>query len=259
MRRMLFALFAALTLGSVQAGFAAPQPSPVYNWTGCYIGGQFGGGFMHDSNVHDSDSSDSIFHGGGVIAGGQVGCNLQVVQQLVIGFEGEGWWSGLSNPSGSNGTDVTSYPTYMETYQWNSSHLTRSSWDATAAVRLGWAFDRVLLYGKAGVAFGGFTFSNTDNYSYVYTNGGGTEYYNSSQTGSATLPGIVLGVGLEWAFGGNWIGRVEGDYLNFARTGVPMTYSAACTPCSASVAGSATTSGYASKELLKVGLSYKFY
>jgi outer membrane immunogenic protein len=252
-------------LASCAVLIAAPlkaAPAPVYDWTGCYIGAQVGGGFMHDSNVDDSD--DPIFHGGGAIAGGQVGCNLQVVQQLVVGIEGEGWWSGLSNPSGTTQLSTTSYPTYMETYQSNSSSLTRNSWDATAVVRLGWAFDRVLLYGKGGVAFGGFTFSNVDNYSYVYTNSGGTNYsYTSSQTGSATLTGIVLGVGLEWAFGGNWIGRVEGDYINFARTNVPFmgSYSYTYTGCTSCYSG--TTSGvqtqYVTEEILKFGLSYKFH
>ena len=198
------------------------------------------------------------------MAGGQAGCNLQVVQQLVIGVEGEGWWSGLSNPSGGNELDVSSYPTYMETYQWNYSHLTRNSWDATAAVRLGWAFDRILLYGKAGVAFGGFTFSNTDNYSYVYTSGApyANTYSTSSQTGSATLPGLVLGVGLEWAFGGNWIGRVEGDYINFARTSVSFTGSSSYTYTGCTDCGSTTASGsqtqYVTEEVIKFGLSYMF-
>jgi hypothetical protein len=61
---------------------------------------------MKDSNVdpagevvglgNSGGSSDPIFHDAGAIAGGQAGCNYQM-QQLVVGIEGEGWWSGLKN------------------------------------------------------------------------------------------------------------------------------------------------------------------
>ena len=104
---------ACIALGALVAGPAmaadlglpalkAPPPlAPAYSWTGCYLGVQGGGGFMHDSFVDNSD--DPIFHGGGAIAGGQAGCNYQI-QNIVLGIEGEGWWSGLSNKDTNNST-----------------------------------------------------------------------------------------------------------------------------------------------------------
>jgi hypothetical protein len=38
---------------------------------------------------------------------------------------------------------------------------TRNRWDAVLAFRGGYAVDRVLFYGKAGVVWGGFRFSET--------------------------------------------------------------------------------------------------
>jgi outer membrane immunogenic protein len=64
----------------------------VYNWTGCYLGGQLGGAFA-DNKVSGqfvgfglSDNVDAT----AVIAGGQVGCDLQVARNWVIGAQIDG-------------------------------------------------------------------------------------------------------------------------------------------------------------------------
>lgn len=268
-------VIAALAFGAIAAGPAAAAdlsvppltplkaPPSVYSWGGCYVGVQAGGGFMHDSYI--DNSSDPIFHGGGAIAGGQLGCNYQA-RDLVVGVEAEGWWSGLSNKYTSDQSYSTVYPGpgVTETITSNYDQHTQNQWDATVALRAGWAFDRILLYGKAGAAIGSFKFSSTSNY--MVTNygaiPGNNVFDNYSEAGNQTLIGMVLGLGLEWAFFDNWIARVEADYINFPRTDVPFTFSQTC---SASYCGFASQSGtskyseYADQKLLKVGLSYKFY
>jgi outer membrane immunogenic protein len=263
---------ACIALGALVAGPAmaadlglpalkAPPPlAPAYSWTGCYLGVQGGGGFMHDSNV--DSSSDPIFHGGGAIAGGQAGCNYQL-QSIVLGIEGEGWWSGLSNKSTDNSTTTLSNGIDTLTETNNSFTQTQNRWDAVLALRGGYAVDRVLFYGKAGVVWGGFRFSEAFSQSAVL-NGVSEGATNFSEEGSKTLTGMLLGFGVEWAFLDNWLFRAEADYLNFPRTDVPFTSSQVCTVGSGSCGGALTASSsgtfsqFASKGLLKIGVSYKF-
>jgi outer membrane immunogenic protein len=264
-------VIAALAFGAMAAGPAAAAdlsvppltplktPPSLYSWGGCYVGVQAGGGFMHDSYI--DNSSDPIFHGGGAIAGGQLGCNYQV-RELVVGIEAEGWWSGLSNKSTDETSQSAVFPGGTETLTTTDNFQTQNRWDATVALRAGWAFDRILLYGKAGAAFGNFKFTRTNNF--MDTNGfgiaGNNSFANYSEAGNQTLVGMVLGLGVEWAFFDNWIARVEADYINFPRTDVSFTFSGTCSACGySSRSGTFKNSEYANEKLLKVGLSYKFY
>jgi len=225
---------------------------------------------MHDSEQDSVD--DAIFHGGGAIAGGQVGCNYQA-QQFVVGVEGEGWWSGLKNKRTDNSTTTTTggdivsgaaastLLTATDT-QTNFSE-TKNRWDAALSLRAGYAVDRLLFYGKAGVVWGGFNFSGSSS-DLQTINGDFFQSSASSFSGSHTLTGMLLGFGVEWAFLDNWLLRFEVDYLNFPRTDVPFTFTNSNTCCgigatTSTQTGSALVSEFASKGLLKVGVSYKFY
>ena len=215
---------------------------------------------MHDSFVDSVD--DSIFHGGGAIAGGQAGCNYQV-QQFVVGVEGEGWWSGLKNKGTNNSTTTTIEGLETATDTRTSFVQTQNRWDAAVSLRAGYALDRLLFFGKAGVVFGGFRFSDAFTDTLVLSDALGS--FSQSETGSKTLTGMLLGFGLEWAFLDNWLLRFEADYLNFPRTDVPFASSTVCTTVGnlhcglTTVSQTSTFSEFASKGLLKVGVSYKFY
>ena len=145
----------------------------------------------------------------------------------------------------------------------NSFVQSQNRWDAVVALRGGYAVDRVLFYGKAGVVWGGFRFSEAST-EQILINGALGGSISSSEEGSKTLTGMLLGFGVEWAFLDNWLFRAEADYLNFPRTDVPFTSSSVCTSGVSFVCVTPTTSGtgtfsqFASKGLLKIGLSYKF-
>ena len=126
----------------------AYSPAPAWSWTGPYAG--LVGGF-------DWGSSSSGLAGG--VFGGY---NLQTNQNLVIGFEGD------VTATGKGGT-------------------IKNPWDATFRGRLGYAWDRFMLYGTGGVAVGGLSNVST----------------------SATKVGWVGGVGLEAALTDKVTGRVE--------------------------------------------------
>jgi outer membrane immunogenic protein len=195
-----------------------PYVDSTINWTGCYLGVHGGGGVLNDSYAGRN--------GYGLLAGGQAGCNYQYTR-LVFGIEGEASWSGLSNDNRVSGVGFTTDTT------------TRNRWDADVAFRIGIiTSDRVLPYAKIGGAWGGFNYSTT---------GPGAFF----QQGSATLPGLLIGGGVEYAFSPNWTGKVEYNSI-FVRDNVNFTV---CGPGACAV----TSTQSAAKQTVKVGINYMFH
>ena len=77
-----------------------------------------------------------------------------------------------------------------------------NKWLTTVTGRLGYAFDRVLLYGKGGGAWVG---SNNPT---VTINGAPVALTTTSNNW-----GWTAGVGVEWTFWGNLSARIEYDYV----------------------------------------------
>jgi outer membrane immunogenic protein len=76
---------------------AVPGVPPAYSWSGCYFGGQVGGGWSDANWTNrvsevpwaDFGPGDGIsYHGSGWIGGGQIDCNYQLDRQWVLGIEG---------------------------------------------------------------------------------------------------------------------------------------------------------------------------
>lgn len=107
--------------------------SPIYNWTGFYLGINGGGGWGRSQ----WDGVGRFDVSGGLI-GGTIGYNWQF-GQAVVGIEGDIGWSGIS------GSTTVLCPAGCET---------RNHWLATARGRVGYSFDRFLPYLTAGLAFG---------------------------------------------------------------------------------------------------------
>jgi outer membrane immunogenic protein len=124
-----------------------PLPAAVYNWTGFYVGinGGFGTG---NSNWSDGPiGTTGSFPTSGFLIGATIGVNYQI-GQYVFGIEGDGDWTNLQGNSGSTcGAIAAVVPPPV-------SCQTQSAWLATARGRVGYAFDRILIYGTAGAAFG---------------------------------------------------------------------------------------------------------
>src|SRR5262249_37787461 len=129
----------------------------------------------------------NLLHGGGGFGGGQVGCNV-LDGAVVLGLEAEAW-SGLTN---RNFFNIGNF----------ADSVTRNRWSAGVALRAGVALDRALLYGKTGVAAGRFDFSSADSVC-------------DSAAGHSTLSGLLLGVGVEYAFAPNWSAKLEYDHVEY--------------------------------------------
>jgi outer membrane immunogenic protein len=70
-----------------------PAPVPVYRWTGCYIGGQVGGGwgrkdFSTDRTFFFAQSTGATIRDdtSGFLGGGQVGCDWQFAPMTSTAF-----------------------------------------------------------------------------------------------------------------------------------------------------------------------------
>jgi outer membrane immunogenic protein len=149
---------AAVLIGVATAASAAdfpvvpakvPLPVPViFSWTGCYVGVEGGGNWGKSNQISRSGLSAGFpitgdFDLTGGIAGGTVGCNIQV-SNFVIGAENDFSWT---NKRGS-ARDMLPFDTA-------ATSSTREKWIDTFRGRFGYAIDRFMVYGTAGAAFAG--------------------------------------------------------------------------------------------------------
>src|SRR5580692_6354906 len=74
----------------------APAVTPLYSWTGCYVGGHVGGVFSEDKTTGVLGNSVG-FTSTGFVGGGQIGCDYQFAPGWVAGVEGRAAWTSLNN------------------------------------------------------------------------------------------------------------------------------------------------------------------
>jgi len=168
-----------------RAPYTVNQPLNAYSWAGPYLGGNIGYEWGSVSNNAANPS--------GFIAGVQAGYNFQN-GPWVFGMEGDIQASGADDTFAS----------------WKFSN----PWFGTVRGRAGYAFNNILFYGTAGLAFGELR---------AETFGGWSE--------SHTTAGWTVGVGAEFGITPNWSAKIEYLFLDlsssqFAITGVSNGYSA---------------------------------
>ena len=183
----------------------APAPvfasAPIFTWTGLYAGAQVGAGWYEDRlsefdvcapRCRDSAPGRST----GVVGGGHVGYNVQF-GGLVVGVEGDFEGTTLSH--------TTVYPlSAPDTFR------SEIGWQSSVRGRLGYAFDRVMIYGTGGVAFADI------NHTYREATTPITQSLSDVRTG------WTAGGGVEYALSNNWSARVEYRYADFgAKNDVP--------------------------------------
>lgn len=198
------------------------SPVPVYNWTGLYVGGHVGYGWSNFSGTDPTGTASE--QAKGWLAGVTVGYNYQI-NSFVIGVEGDYSWAKverkISDPLGLGGGEAKLTNDYF----------------ATAAIRLGYAVDRLLIYGKGGVAW------TRDKYD--ITDGAG-----GFANGTFGRTGWMLGAGLEYAVWGNWSTKIEYNYLKFKSIDETLNTGGGLTATTASVS--------LTSHLLKFGVNYRF-
>ncbi len=213
-------LASVIALGGIGGAMAAdlpmkarPLPPPaVFSWTGFYVGGYVGGAWA-DRNVSVTDPClvgnvcpiNGNYNGvqpatydlnSSFIGGGTIGYNWQA-GSWVFGVEGEGGYLHLTRtslfPGAPVGGDTTASTKIGDAY-------------GVIAGRIGWAFNRTLLYVKGGGVFANVSNSVLDT-CVIAPCGGGT----ANISGSHDVFSYAVGGGLEWAFADHW--SVKGEYL----------------------------------------------
>jgi outer membrane immunogenic protein len=134
----------------------AALPAPIlFSWTGCYVGVEGGGASGQGEQIANSGPFPNATITGGMtikggIAGGTVGCNIQMSNFVVSGEADFSW----TNKRASR-NDLPPFNTA-------SISETRERWLDTFRGRFGYAIDRFMVYGTAGVALAGSTVSVTN-------------------------------------------------------------------------------------------------
>jgi outer membrane immunogenic protein len=284
MKKFLFASIAAAAIAAAGSAGAADLPVyqarrpvivPVYNWTGCYIGGYVGGAWDDHNGANFTDLGNARFasFSGGVaaarilpshswsadlgnsfIGGGTLGCNWQPFRSpFVLGVEGEFGHLRLSgqafDPTTIQGTGQTTLDVL------GSAKV--GDWYGMATGRLGYAWDRIMLYAKGGAAFVPVRASVVD--SCLSTAAGCGNWIASTTSGTNVVSTWTIGGGLEWAFATRWSVKAEYMFIGLRDT---------LTTCGvATVATGNTVPGgpfcfnhqFAGINTAKVGLNYRFW
>ncbi len=248
LRRILMASVGAIALAG--SAFAADLPSrapppvylppvPIFTWTGIYIGGQVGYAWgTSNGNFRDNFGDFSTFNvnNSGVIGGAHVGYNLQL-SQFVVGLEGSVDGSSLSKTATGFVSANGVFPGFAPPVSIHSNVGVQGS----VRGRIGYAWDRVLIYATGGVAFAG-----------VDSNISTPLGFDSA---SSTRVGWTVGGGLEYAITNNWSIRAEYRYSDFGHSTV-FANNSFNFPLLASVG--AFENRHITENQVQVGFSYKF-
>ena len=218
LRRVLLASVGAVALAGT--AFAADLPTrapppvyvppvPIFTWTGIYVGGDIGYAWgTLNANAGDSLGDFRTFStsDNGVIGGGHVGYNLEL-NQWVIGLEGDVDGSSLRKTE-SGAIVIPALFNQGGFFNGIIPATVSGNLDIQGSIRgrLGYAWDRVLLFATGGVAFGGFNASIDTPFGYAQR--------------SNTRVGWTVGGGLEYAVTNNWSLRAEYRYTKYGNNTV---------------------------------------
>jgi len=208
MKRILFTTVSLGVLGLMSPALAAdlapytkaaPVASPVYDWSGFYVG-VYGGGGLGNHNYNNGTPTNFAnylinYDSTGAIGGGEVGYNVQN-GNIVVGVEASGFWSGIK------GSDLSQFNNGALPI--NAIDKSNLRWGGALLARGGIAVDRLLLFFTGGWGFGDIVHTST-------TPGVGVDQFTNHQSG------LAAGGGIAYAVTSNLIGKLEYRYYNFGR------------------------------------------
>jgi outer membrane immunogenic protein len=248
MKRLLLGTMALIGLLSAGAAQAADMPvkaapvaaPPPFSWSGFYIGAHVGAGWgTVESNLPFEDfalpiSSHTV---NGFLGGGQVGWNWQINSWLVFGFEGQ-----------FSGSDIKGDAPCLIVFNCH----TKVNWLASAAGRVGYAYNQTLYYVKGGGAWA------DSDYRADFLSAGVATF-----TGSSTRSGWMVGAGIEQAFWTNWSAKLEYNFMDFGTDNIGFAFNNSCGRVKESLlvstSGSCTNVDVTQKvHLIKFGVNYRF-
>lgn len=215
---------ASLTLVSLMGGVAnaadlfqdepvaAVYTSSAFDWSGFYVGvngGYAGNNFTHPFLVEDGGSGTDLIDGsldisaGGFVGGVQAGANMQM-DGFVIGVEGDVQGSTVDGRISVGGTDLVGIiGAPGDTLDADAG--TKLDYFGTLRARGGVTFDRALIYGTGGLAYGRTSSS-------VGLDINGTSVFEASSEDDRW--GYAVGTGIEYALTDNLTFKTEYLYTD---------------------------------------------
>ncbi|EJN10264.1 opacity protein [Bradyrhizobium sp. YR681] len=267
MKKLLLATSALIIASSAQAADLGARPytkAPVaaavpFSWTGCYVGGHIGGGASRTGFTDPAIASanpapvttigllpgDRIAVNGdvGVVGGVQVGCDYQFSNNWVIGLAGDF--------SGTDLHGVANDPFFAGKSGNPATLSSRTDWVASVTGRVGYTWDRFLVYGKGGVGFAHdrYSLNNFVDIGGAICPTGVFAFGPCNASASTDRVGWVAGAGFEWAFAPNWSALVEYNHYGFDSKRVAFVNPAGST---------ALIDIKQDIDIVKVGINYRF-
>jgi outer membrane immunogenic protein len=228
----------AAVMGSAHAGFLDPAPAypvpsgpaypvksaaptPIYDWTGFYVGINGGGswGRVPWSSDPDNGLAGTATTSSGLF-GGTIGYNAQNLGRFVFGEEFDFDWRGINA--------AVLAPACMPNCEF------KSDWLATGRLRFGYTFDRFLPYVTGGVSIGDITQSSVG------------EQFGTAKSVSFNW---TAGTGLEFVVSGPLTAKLEYLYVNHTNTG-----------CNAECSnGNGIVHMGLNENIFRVGLNYRLW
>jgi opacity protein-like surface antigen len=184
--------------GLSATGTAVAQPTLLYKWDGCYVGGFFAPILGSNAWVNATDGFLGTVQGGGVSGGGQIGCNHRY-GVIVLGIVAEGGISNFQGEFRARGWDFTGR---VQGYEWLAGRV---------GVTTG-ADDQSLWYIKAGIAAAQYRSTS------FWPELGNAFFQNNS-----TRFGPGVGVGFETVVAPSWTLMFEFSGYFFGSTTVTLT------------------------------------
>jgi len=185
---------APLTVASAadMAVKAPPAPAaPMWNWTGTYVGVVGGGGWGRTNQVDLNGITTNPYNQSGGTFGGTAGIQVQN-NKWVLGAETDLSWARI------NGT--VAVPVCV-----GGTCFTNLKWFGTVRARVGYAWDRWMIFGTGGVAYGSV---NAGQDSCPTIPG------NIAFCGTHTEVGWTAGAGIEGFIAPNWSVKLEYLYID---------------------------------------------
>lgn len=222
--------------------FAAPSYAAPFTWTGPYVGIFFGhaSGTVDQSPVQTGPYGEELgaISPEGWLGGLQLGYNYQW-GRFVLGAVTDFTLFGSVNGS----RDINWCPGSIG-YSCSETQGTKIDWLGTVRGRFGFTpFDRFLVFGTAGVAYGKTT--TTRDYAF---NGFGWNYSSTSKSSNFGV-GPAYGAGIEWAFANNW--TLGAEWLHVDLGVMKSSYAD-------SFGGSFSSSTSVRADIIRAALNYKF-
>lgn len=255
------AAVAGLSTGAIAADMrmpmkaAAPIAAPMWSWSGFYIGAHAGYGFGGDDTIVTTGqvaaNVANVLGGArpgrvtldqdGFVGGGQIGYNWQFSPNWLFGIETD-----ISYTDFRESVVVATVPLGGVAATLNNSFSSRMDFFGTVRGRLGYVFDRTLIYATGGLAYADV------RHSVNFFGPVGQLQFRGANSNIET--GYTVGGGIEHAFSQNWTVKAEYLYYDLGST----TLNVAVIPGSGG-GGTGYNSTFSNEgHIARLGVNYKF-